>query len=238
MGDPADDLLECLGVAPPWQTAVGRAISLSRTDARAQAWMENFVARASRLARGAVPAGAVGATSQRFAESSAPAMPPELTAILREALGYEGPVLRAAVFMLVGAAVRAPLLPVGETAPWDCSAKLRIIGKALPAGRQQRWAEALPHVQGPPMAGALAGRRLIGQGFSEGGASPLRLQHALPPAVAVDLLLSALTFRACAQLADEALGEAVPRVITADITEDLGAVEADSTPHAVTQQAA
>lgn len=221
---PTVSLLERLACAPHWQTAVRRAWSLARTDTRAGDWVARFESQAAELVAGALDAGAsVGGSDGRLMIGAAGvAIPPELTAILKDALSAEGPVLRAAVFMLVGAAVRAPLLPAGAEAPWDTFEKLRMIAKALPARRRDRWCEALPkttsRVSDPS---SLAGRRLIARGFNASetpaprGAlslNPLpRPAATVPSGAAIDLLLSALTFRACAELADRASRQAPSR---------------------------
>ncbi len=219
---PAPDLIERLASAPHWQTALQRARSLSRTDPRARDWVEAFERRATQLTGTVLEGGTTTRDGDgRFVIGSAGvAVPPELTAILRDALGNEGPVLRAAVFMLVGSAVRAPVLPAGASTPWDTFEKLRMIAKALPESRRDRWCDALPRstttLAGPA---AMAGRRLLARGFnastdasaSSTALSPLPHPAALPTGAAVDLLLSALTFRACAELAEEAAGRATTR---------------------------
>ncbi|MBL4687879.1 MAG: hypothetical protein JKY37_25035 [Nannocystaceae bacterium] len=220
---PPVSLLERLASAPHWQTAVRRAWSLARTDTRASDWVARFEAQAAELVAGALDAGtAVGGSGGRLMIGSAGvAIPPELTAILKDALSAEGPVLRAAVFMLVGAAVRAPLLPAGSEAPWDTFEKLRMIAKALPPRRRDRWCEALPKTTNPVAdPSSLAGRRLIARGFTATDTSaprgtlalnPLPRPATIPSGAAIDLLLSALTFRACAELADSASVQAPSR---------------------------
>lgn len=210
MSAPSPDLLEILGAAPHWQTAVLRAQSLARTDTRAAQWVQRFVGRAEALVAGAAQRSPTRSmcTEGRFAVGSAGvAMPPELTSILRAALASEGPVLRAAVFLLVGAAVRAPLVPEGVEVPWDTYEKLRMISKALPADRRDRWCDALPRTVDAASSSrpsALAGRRLIAQGFSGDDITPAA-DPGLPPSASIDLLLSALTFRICTELADRAI---------------------------------
>ena len=198
-----EPLIETLGATPHWQNAVVRARALARTDPRAAAWVEAFVEGARPIVLSAFPDTAKAPQPGRFEIGRAGvAMPPELTDILRQALGNEGPTLRAVVFLLVGAAVRAPLMPAGTARPWDTYEKLRMIGRALPESRRLRWREALPAAT-HPLAGpaVLAGRRLVAQAFN-GLGRPAPAPPSLEASAAIDLLLSALIFRACAELAD------------------------------------
>lgn len=204
-------LVDLLGIAPHWQTAVRRAQSLAETDARASAWVAAFVLRARALLDVAFgPTDPVEAADGRFTiVSDGVAIPPPLTGILREALHDEGPVMRAAVFMLVGAAVRPPVVPEGTATAWDSYEKLRIIADPLPASRRDQWCAALPRPPADAVAAptTLAGRRLIADAFN--GRSRDATVDTPPPSEAIDLLLSALTFQICAELADRAVDFAI-----------------------------
>lgn len=206
-------LVELLGIAPHWQVAVRRAQSLAETDARAAAWVDAFALRAQVLLDVAYgDADPLEQAEGRFMiASDGVAIPPPLTSILREALQGEGPVMRAAVFMLVGAAVRPPAVPEGTPTLWDSYEKLRMITDTLPESRRDQWSAALPRppadVVAAPMT--LAGRRMLAEAFK--GRNGAARTYAPPPSAAVDLLLSALTFQICAELADHAqasLGQA------------------------------
>ena len=199
-------LVELLGIAPHWQTAVLRAQSLAETDARAAAWVDAFILRARALLDVALgQSEPAERTDGRFAIArDGVAIPPALTDILRAALHDEGPVMRAAVFMLVGAAVRSPMMPEGTEAPWDTYEKLRMIADALPEGRRDDWCAALPRPPANAVAApvTLAGRRMMAEAFA--GRCSIDPIHAPPPGAAIDLLLSALIFQICAELADRA----------------------------------
>lgn len=198
--------VELLGIAPHWQTAVRRAQSLAETDPRATAWVDAFALRAQVLLEVAYgDSDPLEHAQGRFMiTSDGVAIPPPLTSILREALQDEGAVMRAAVFMLVGAAVRPPAVPEGTPKLWDSYEKLRMITDTLPESRRDQWSAALRRppadVVAAPMT--LAGRRMLAETFK--GRHGAAHAYAPPPSAAVDLLLSALAFQICAELADQA----------------------------------
>lgn len=209
MDSPATDLIKRLAAVPHWQTALRRAWSIAGTDARAQRWMGHFIDTAAKATDLVLPrADPTGHGHHRFAiDATAISIPPELTILLRDALAKEGPVLRASVFMLVGAAVRAPLIAAHGDPPWNTFEKLHMVGRALPLSRRGRWGSALAMgAVGPEQPRTAAARRLLAHVI---GGTPPPLPHpgtAVPMGAALDLVFSALTFRACATLAADRHG--------------------------------